>query len=102
MLDHLLRQLRLVCRLLAALDRNGGPNAPEPAKWAKTYGLPRQVTYQVTVTVQPIFPDYLEGWSVDTLRAKTSRRRVARAVAREVDELLVGYKVGVQVEIRRG
>lgn len=98
MLEHLLRHLRLVCRLLAALNRNGGPSAPAPKRTARVYGMPHRITYRVTVTVQPIYPDFEEEWPDGVLRAKSTRQQVGRAVAEAVDETLVGYRVEVRVE----
>lgn len=98
MLDHLLRHLRLVCWLLAALDRNNELNARRPRKRAKVYGPAQGTTWWVFVLVQPIYPDYEDWRPVDVLRAKSSRRRVAAVVERELEDMLVGYKVKVRVE----
>jgi hypothetical protein len=98
MLDQLLRHLRLVCWLLAALDRNNGLSIRRPSKQARVYGPMQGASYRVFVTVQPVYPDYEDYKPVDVLRAKSSRRRLAAMAERELTDLLVGYKVGVRVE----
>jgi hypothetical protein len=98
MLDQLLRHLRFVCWLLAAIDRNNNLIPRRPSKQARVYGPLQGANYRVFVTVQPVYPDFEDYRPVDVLRAKSTRRRLAALLEREVEDLLVGYKVRVRVE----
>lgn len=96
MLDHLLRHLRLICKLLASLDRTEPERSP--SRYVRVYGLPRGTSYRVYVTVQPIYPDHEQYRPIDVIRAKSTRLQIARLVEDEISNRIVGYKVKVRIE----
>lgn len=98
MLDHILRHLRAICKLLAAMDREGEPER-KPSRFARVYGMQQGISFRVFVTVQPIYPDYEAYRPIDVIRAKSTRLRMAQAVEDEITQTIVGYKVKVRIEL---
>lgn len=97
MVDHILRHLRAICKLLAALDREAEPERKAP-RFARVYGMQQGTSLRVFVTVQPIYPDHQGYQPLNVIRGKAYRMKLARCLEDEICNEIVGYKVKVRIE----
>lgn len=96
-LGQLLRHLRLTCKLLAALDKEA-ESEQKPAKRVRVYAPAQNLKLQVTINLQPTFPDYAGYNPAKVLRMKSSRRQLAQVIGEMVTDLVVGYLVKIKIE----